>query len=230
MDIERDAAKQMFDQAQTQAQAIKHQIATLRTKLRALENISGGFLELYPDLAEAESADARDDDAEAPITVEDSQVAGVDHGQDHFDLGADDAFQPRPAGLTAIEVVALIVAEMYTGRGALSVGSVHDEMKRRGWLPEGSDPMSAVRVALARAKRDGLVESVPLDKRSNGYRPATPKNTSAPDESGAEAAVTTTDTGGDSNVQPDRDHGDHSSDRIHHRDDRGGASVEASTF
>lgn len=91
--------------------------------------------------------------------------------------------------------------------------------------------LSSTRSQIAKMGKAGEVVAV----RRGVYRAMLPNseaptNTSGPDVSGPEGDVTAAGAGGDSHPQLDRDHGDHSGQRIHHRDDRGGASIEASSL
>lgn len=86
--------------------------------------------------------------------------------------------------------------------------------------PADEHTIKAIHAILSRLRRAQVIEKLGRGE----YRAVDP---SGPAEAGPEVDVTAAGEGGDSNAQADRDHGDLAED--HHRDDRRGAPVGAST-
>jgi hypothetical protein len=202
--LDRREAEDLYRRFTTKIAAATAEVAQLQHELAAMARMMDGLQQMYPDL-----------NKEAPVA---GMTPAVENSPTEADIFA--AGSSRPTELSSVEIVAKVVEDI-AGDGAVSVPTVFQEMKRRDWLPDATDPMAAIRTALARARSRGLVVGVPLDGRSNGYMP--PTDTSGPDTSGPEGDVVTTGAGGDPHAQADQDHGDDQARR--NRDDRGGAPV-----
>lgn len=225
--FERAEAEALFRRLTSEIKTAEAERSRLTNSIKGMVSIVSGLEQLYPDITQSSGQRV----AEKTRPSKDTQTTGetqetLENFSDEFPetpvVEDDNAADTRPAGLTSVEIAAKVVHEITESGGAVSVPTVYEEMKRRGWLPKAADPLAAVRTALSRAKQAGLVVAVPLDGRSNGYKPA-PTSTSGSTEVEPEGDVTATGQGGDSLAPVDQDHGHDLAGR--NRDDRGGASV-----
>jgi hypothetical protein len=204
--FQRQEAEALFARLSAQIDQDARERDRLAASIAGMEQIINGLRGLFPDINGGASGGV----TSAPVAKHEGTTPS--------------SGSQRPEGLSSIQIAARVVDDMTFGHeAAVSVSQVVNEMESRGWLPEATDPTAAVRTALTRARAQGLIESVRLDGRSNGYRRLT--NTSGPAEAGPEGDVTADEEGGPEVETPahdpnheapgwNRDRGDHPVDGL----------------